>query len=202
MKAKISTKQKKSVIILGSLVLVFILSAYFVPKEVFIRAGSKSLVANISSFYNQEKVNLPVRLKIPKIGVDTFVESVGRTTKGEVGVPKGPSNSAWFNLGPRPGENGSAIISGHYGWKDDQPAVFDNLAKLKKGDKLFIIDDQGATTTFMVSKSQRYSSDSSALKVFSSNDGKAHLNLITCEGVWDKISKTYSNRLVVFADKE
>jgi len=35
-----------------------------------------------------------------------------------------------------------------------------------------------------------------------SSDAKAHLNLITCEGVWDKVSKSYSKRLVVFTDRE
>src|SRR3989344_2613905 len=33
-------------------------------------------------------------------------------------------------------------------------------------------------------------------------DGAAHLNLITCEGAWDKVSRTYSQRLVVFTDRE
>jgi hypothetical protein len=32
--------------------------------------------------------------------------------------------------------------------------------------------------------------------------GKVHLNLITCGGVWDKVGKSYSNRIVVFADME
>jgi len=35
-----------------------------------------------------------------------------------------------------------------------------------------------------------------------SNDGKAHLNLITCAGVWDEVEKSHSSRLVVFADME
>jgi hypothetical protein len=37
--------------------------------------------------------------------------------------------------------------------------------------------------------------------VFASNDGGAHLNLITCAGEWNKGKKSYSERLVVFADK-
>jgi len=30
-------------------------------------------------------------------------------------LPKERANVAWFNLGPRPGENDSAVIAGHYG---------------------------------------------------------------------------------------
>jgi len=47
---------------------------------------------------------LPVRLKIPKINVDAPIISVGITSQGEMGVPKGPSDTAWFDLGPRPGD--------------------------------------------------------------------------------------------------
>jgi len=34
------------------------------------------------------------------------------------------------------------------------------------------------------------------------NDGLAHLNLITCIGVWEQITQGYSQRLVVFTDRE
>ncbi|PIZ82226.1 MAG: class F sortase, partial [Parcubacteria group bacterium CG_4_10_14_0_2_um_filter_41_6] len=39
-------------------------------------------------------------------------------------------------------------------------------------------------------------------EVFNSSDGKAHLNLITCTGVWNKEDNAFSERLVVFTDKE
>ena len=80
--------------------------------------------------------------------------------------------------------------------------MFDNLYKLTPGDKIYVEDEKGATTTFVVRESQKYNPNADALKVFISNDGKSHLNLITCEGVWDKVFKSYSKRLVVFADKE
>ncbi|MFA5714473.1 MAG: PAS domain S-box protein [Candidatus Paceibacterota bacterium] len=41
-----------------------------------------------------------------------------------------------------------------------------------------------------------------ATDIFVSNDGKAHLNLITCGGFLDEVSKSYPKRLVVFADAE
>lgn len=148
------------------------------------------------------KIEIPVRLKIPKIHVDSFLETVGLTSKGDIAVPKGPTNAAWFNLGPRPGENGAAIIVGHFGWRDNIPAVFDDLNKLQKGDKLYILDEKGATTTFIVSAVRTYGQNEDASGVFSSSDGKAHLNLITCDGVWNKVSKSYSKRLVVFTDNE
>ena len=146
---------------------------------------------------------LPKRLKIPKIKVNAVLEPVGLTSAGAVDVPKGPTNAAWFKLGPRPGETGSAVITGHYGvWRSGLPTVFNKLTKLKKGDKLSVIDEKGATTKFVVREVKNYGPKESAPEVFISNDGKAHLNLITCVGVWNKVTKSYPKRLVVFADKE
>lgn len=145
---------------------------------------------------------LPIRLKIPKIKVDSAIESVGLTSKGAMDVPKRQENVAWFNLGTRPGNNGSAVMAGHYGWKDKKPSVFDNLYKLRSGDKIYVEDDKGIISTFVVRESRRYTPSDNAAIVFGSSDGQAHLNLITCEGTWNKIAKSYPKRLVIFADKE
>ena len=145
---------------------------------------------------------LPVRLKIPKIKGNAAVDYVGLTPDGAMGIPKIPRNVAWYNLGPRPGEEGSAVMAGHVNWYNGAKAVFVNLSKLKKGDKIIITDDRGATSTFVVRRLRTYRFDEDAPDVFSSDDGKAHLNLITCVGVWNKKLKSYSKRLVVFADKE
>lgn len=144
---------------------------------------------------------LPLRLLIPKINVNAAIESVGLTKDRAVGVPKIYANTAWFNVGPRPGETGSAIINGHYGWIKGRPLVFNNLSKLRVGDKIYVKDKTGAMVVFVVRKLQTYSLKDDATEVFSANDSSAHLNLITCEGVWDKVSKSYSRRLVVFTDK-
>lgn len=151
----------------------------------------------------QKNVYLPIRLRIPKIKIDIALEHVGLTSQGAVDVPKGKNTAAWFKLGPRPGENGNAVITGHYGWwKNGTPTVFNNLNKLRPGDKLYITDEKGATITFRVRELRTYNQKIDASDVFISSDGKSHLNLITCAGAWNKISQGYSKRLVVFTDKE
>jgi sortase A len=144
---------------------------------------------------------LPVRLQIPKIHIDAFVEYLGLTPSGAMDVPAGPDDVAWFDLGPRPGSTGAAVIAGHEGWKDNTPAVFDNLYKLKKGDTVTIEDGTGSTTVFVVQKTQIFGEADNSATVFDSSDGGIHLNLITCEGIWNPATKSYSGRLVVFTDK-
>lgn len=165
-------------------------------------SASNQLIED-SVWQNLVKSEIPVRLKIPKIGVNVKLEQVGLTSQGAVGTPKSQLNAAWFNLWPLPGEVGSAIIVGHYGvFKNGVAAVFNNLYKLKPGDKIYTEDKEGKIITFVVRKFQIYNSNDTAVDVFNANDNKAHLNLITCEGIWDKVSKSYSKRLIVFADKE
>jgi hypothetical protein len=55
--------------------------------------------------------------------------------------------------------------------------------------------------SFVVRESRKYDSDVDAPEVFMSQDGKPHLNLITCSGTWNETKQTYSHRLVIFTDK-
>lgn len=145
----------------------------------------------------------PARLIIPRIKVNAKLESVGLTRQGAVGVPKGLTNAGWFNGGPLPGETGAAVITGHFGrWLNGTQGVFNNLSKLRVGDKLYTKNKSGVVTTFVVRKIKNYDKNEIAEEIFISNDDQAHLNLITCAGAWNKITKSYSRRLVVFADKE
>lgn len=126
---------------------------------------------------------------------------MGLTTLGALDTPTNPRDVGWFALGPRPGEVGDAIIDGHFGWKDDIQAVFDDLHTLRAGDTVIVDYEVGHSVTFVVRELRTYSPDDDAREVFNSSDGGIHLNLITCQGVWNKTTKSYSERLVVFADR-
>jgi sortase A len=178
------------------------LSGNIIPDGVAVPVETAVGIANQEQAVPVLSVGRPARIKIPAIHVDAVVEQVGVTSDGTMDVPKVPDDVAWFGEGPRPGENGTAVIAGHEGWKDGIPAVFDGLSSLHKGDQIYVEDDRGATLTFVVRESRTYDPNADTENVFSSNDGKAHLNLITCEGIWDASSKSYSKRLVVFTDKE
>ena len=150
----------------------------------------------------EEVFGLPLRLKIPTLNIDAAIEYVDLTPVGAMDVPKDQNNVGWLEIGVRPGEIGSAVLAGHYGWKSKAPSVFDDLYKLQKDDKIYIEDSTGKIISFAVREAKRYDQKATASEVFSSNDGLAHLNLITCEGTWDELSKSYPTRLVIFADKE
>lgn len=141
---------------------------------------------------------LPVRLEIPIIGIDSFIEDAYITPQGAMEVPAGTVDVAWFALGPHPGQVGSAVIGGHFGIENGVPFVFYNLSKLSAGDNIYVVDDEGNTITFVVNSTALYAANADATTVFTSSDGKAHLNLITCEGIWNEIAGEYPDRTVVF----
>ncbi len=150
---------------------------------------------------NNDSTLLSIRLQIPKINIDGAIHSVGLTSDGAMGPPSGPNGLGWFKFGPYPGEAGSAVVDGHFGtWKNGQGSIFDNLYKLKKGDLVYIKNADGSLTTFVVRELKTFDPSDDASGVFISDDGKAHLNLITCNGTWVSQQKTYTTRLVVFTD--
>lgn len=147
---------------------------------------------------NDTRYTIPTRLVIPKINVDTTILQMGLTASGDMEAPVDVDDSGWYKYGPRPGNVGSAVIAAHFGTK--KPGVFRQLDVLVKGDTISVTDDRRQTATFIVTGTRRYSNNDAPSEVFTSSSG-AHLNLITCNGSWDATKKTYSQRLVVFADK-
>ncbi|MEX0916722.1 MAG: class F sortase, partial [Candidatus Spechtbacterales bacterium] len=87
----------------------------------------------------------------------------------------------------------------HSGYKEDR-VVFDELDMLREGSKVYVEDDKGEDIAFVVRGSRVYDADAYVPEVFLSQDG-VHLNLVTCVGVWDESTQSYSKRLVVFTDR-
>lgn len=190
--------------VLVSAVLAFAILAGVVVLYEVVQGTQQAVIGETSSVMQKVSIvpGLPMRLKIPKIKLDSEVEYVGLTLNGEMATPKNISNVGWYEPGVRPGDVGSAVIAGHYGWEDGKASAFDELHKLRVGDKIYVEDDVGTVTTFVIRANRRYDPKEDAGEVFNSKDGKAHLNLISCEGDWDESSQSYSKRLVVFADRE
>lgn len=147
-----------------------------------------------------ETVNLdmtPVRLIIPSIHLDATIEAVGQDAQGYAGVPQNSQNVAWYNVGPAPGEQGNAVISGHL---DDKvgPAVFWHLGKVKVGDTVTVVDQSGVERTFKVLEVAIYPYKEAPLHKIFGFDLEYDLNLITCTGVWNHKTHTYAQRLIVY----
>ena len=145
-------------------------------------------------------VNLPTRLVIDKLRVDAEVELAGVDENGLMQNPQNWNNVAWFKAGPLPGEFGSSVIAGHYDTNRGAPAVFYNLGKLDPGDIIKVSKMDGSVADFVVSGKEVYPFNDAPLDyLFKSREG-SKLILITCNGWFNTKIRTYSNRIVIFAD--
>jgi LPXTG-site transpeptidase (sortase) family protein len=144
----------------------------------------------------------PARLLINTgaVKVSAPVEYVGETETGAMAAPVGWWNVAWYKYGPHPGEQGNSVLAGHLD-STTGPAVFWDLGELRVGDRVSVLDAAGRTIQFRVREIEVYYLGNVPMeKIFGSSDG-AHLNLITCDGAFDRDAGLYDRRLVVFTDR-
>jgi LPXTG-site transpeptidase (sortase) family protein len=128
-----------------------------------------------------------MRLWIPGIGVDAPIQYQGLTADGSLDAPDDMKVVSWYSSGPHPGDQGSAVIDGHRGV--GEYGIFQDLHKLAVGDVVLVHDDQEHTIVFVVREIHVYGPPG------------AHLNLITCDGTYEKKHGGTPNRLVIFTDK-
>ena len=155
-------------------------------------SGSNNSISNSSG--------LPKTLIIPKIGVKAPIEYVGLDGAGRMDVPKQWYTVAWYKLGYKVGDKGSAALSGHLDTSSGSPAVFYNIGKLNTGDEISVIDDKGDTFKFRVYEKQYYPYDGFPLQRVFGSSGRVELSLITCGGTWDRNAKNYSQRIVIYSE--
>ena len=141
---------------------------------------------------------VPYRIRIPALGIDTVVESVGVTTRGLMDVPGNIWDAGWLETGAKPGALGQAIIDGHLDSVKGS-AIFSELHRLQSGDRIYISDVAGHEVTFRANALQLEPLDGfPTVRVFGPAKGRL-LNLITCAGHFDPVRRTYDHRLVVSA---
>ena len=192
------------IIILGILVLASLLAFYLLfnasNHENSNQSNNKGVDVDLQSKVLEKQFGIPLHVSTPKINVEADIEPAGLAKDGTLAVPKGSDGVTWYKDGAKPGEMGSAVITGHYGpWLSGANSVFDNLNNLEKGDKIYIKDDKGNILTFEVREKKTYKLSDTVPEIFIKDDA-SYLNIITCSGQWLAGQKTFTDRLVVFTD--
>jgi sortase (surface protein transpeptidase) len=140
----------------------------------------------------------PVRLLIPRIGVDTSLETLQQDSRGVLVAPEYADTAGWWSRGVVPGDVGAAVIVGHLDTIQG-PAVFVHLKQLRPGDLIEVRMSDGRTVRFSVDgshvvKKALFPSD----EVYGATPD-AQLRLITCSEPFDPVAHSYTDNLVLFA---
>jgi LPXTG-site transpeptidase (sortase) family protein len=143
---------------------------------------------------------VPARLKIPSIGVNAPVESVGVKPDDTMGTPSTFGDVAWYTPGPKPGEPGSAVFAGHVDNALTTAGVFQYLFKLRAGDYVSVEDADGTALVYRVASVTSYPANQAPLDAIFATSGPSKLVLITCTGDWVTSQRQFDQRLVVIAN--
>jgi sortase (surface protein transpeptidase) len=140
----------------------------------------------------------PLKLLIPSLKIAAAIEALGVTQDYSLQAPTGISDVGWYRFGASPGFAGDAIISGHRGYPDGVPAVFNGINRLHFGDEVDVELANGASVRFAVTRV--YSTPYRNIPAgFFATDGVPRLTLVTCAGDFQTTNLTYRDRLVVEA---
>jgi len=143
----------------------------------------------------------PVRLLIPAIGVDAPISVKGLRPDAVMDVPDGPEDVAWYNFTARPGMGGNAVISGHLDYRNYGAAVFWRLKELHEGDIVEVRLADGSVLRYQVSLRLSYDARLAPVPEIVGPTSREVVTLITCGGTFDSGSRSYSQRLVVRAER-
>ncbi len=145
-------------------------------------------------------VGLPVALRIDTIEVDAPIAPFGVDRRtGDMDVPNNVTEVAWYKFGPRPGENGSAVLAAHVDLASQGPGVFFDLDALEPGDQVTVEYESGDELTFRVIARVAYDKTELPLDVIFSREGPTVLTLITCGGGFNRQVQSYDSNIVVYA---
>lgn len=141
----------------------------------------------------------PTRVRVPDLGVDASLVTLGLQPSGEMEVPDGGADVGWYDQSPTPGEVGPTVLAGHVSW-DGEPAVFFDLGSMVPGQLVDVVRQDGATVTYRVTGVEQHPKDEfPTLRVYGNTDGP-QLRLITCGGTFDDASGHHRDNIVVYAE--
>ncbi|MGH9114862.1 MAG: sortase domain-containing protein, partial [Acidimicrobiales bacterium] len=107
----------------------------------------------------------------------------------------------WFDGGPSPGQDGSAVLLGHVDSAEGAGhiGVFFRLGAVKPGDTITVKLADGRVTRWFVSSTILYSDHDFPDNLVYSRSGGPILRLVTCGGTFDQQTHHYESSVVVTA---
>ncbi|MES5817367.1 class F sortase [Streptomyces sp. RG80] len=142
---------------------------------------------------------VPVRLRIPEIGVDTPVIRLGLASDGTVQVPPVTAHdrAGWYEHSPVPGRVGPSVILGHVTVGEYGDGVFRRLGELRRGDRVEARLENGTTAEFAVTEVRTVAKADFPADAVYGNVDRPELRLITCGG--PRSGAGYRDNVIVFA---
>ncbi|MER6692874.1 class F sortase [Streptomyces minutiscleroticus] len=143
--------------------------------------------------------SVPVRLRIPAIGVDTPVLRLGLEPDGTVQVPPVTAHdrAGWYRHSPTPGRTGPSVVLGHVTVGAYGDGVFRHLARLRRGDRVVVRLENGTAAEFAVTAVRTVARARFPTEDVYGDVDRPELRLVTCGG--PREGDGYRDNVIVFA---
>ena len=162
------------------------------PSRPAARPGDSG-IANIVS------LAVPVRLRIPAIGVNASVIPVGVATTGELGIPADPAVVGWWAGGASPGQPaGATVLVGHIDSAASGPGALFRLAGLRPG-AVVSLTAGGRSWRYTVQALRAYSKADLPAGIIFGQRVTPRLVIVSCGGAFDSTTGHYLDNIVVYA---
>jgi sortase (surface protein transpeptidase) len=144
--------------------------------------------------------SVPVRVRIPAIGVDAPVTGLGLRPDGTLASPPQdrPGLTGWFRDGTAPGTAGTAVLAGHVDAQGGGRAVFYRLGALRPGDTVEVQRQDGARVVFTLYAVEVFEGADFPDEVVYGSTGYPEIRLITCGGEFSAERNEYLSNIVAF----
>jgi hypothetical protein len=141
---------------------------------------------------------VPLRLRIPALGVQAPIVAVRASGDGALAVPGDPRDVGWWTGGAAPGDpQGTVVLDGHVDTAQYGAGALFRLADLPPGAGVVVTASAGVTR-YRVEARRVYAKASLPSQIFNAS-GPPRLVLVTCGGPFDPKTMHYADNVVVFA---
>jgi sortase (surface protein transpeptidase) len=144
----------------------------------------------------------PTRVQVPSVGIDVRVVGVGVQPDGLMELPRDPKIAGWYRFGPDPSDpTGSTVISAHVDSLQFGLGPFSRLRDLPAGAEIIVTTADGTQHRYITEAVARSLKDELPVAELFERSGPPRLVLITCGGQFDTATRTYSDNVIVTAQR-
>lgn len=143
----------------------------------------------------------PVRVVVADLGIDMPVEPEGVDDQGRMALPGDALTAGWYRHGPAPASAaGATVVAAHV---DDPVRVgpFAALRDVAVGTGVEVVDAAGTPHRYTVTEVRSIPKSELPAGAVFDRTGDPRLVLVTCGGRWDPGQRSYTENVVVTAER-
>jgi sortase (surface protein transpeptidase) len=140
---------------------------------------------------------LPVRIRVPDLGVDGPIIELGLDADDWLEVPQTAHETGFWTGGYWPGERGPAVLAGHVDWKGKR-GVFWDLRHIQPGAEVEVEREDGSVVRYRIDKVEQHAKAEFPTETVYHRTELPEIRLVTCGGAFNQNIREYEDNIIAF----